>query len=136
MPAVLVSPLIAAGTVFRVPAGTTPIDHTSVLKTVQERWSLPSLTARDAAAPSLGGVLTLTTPRTDDALAGVTVPVSGAASPSAALPSHLQQVQADLISRQYPAGQHPVADTLATQDSGTAYQNYIRNYRTLEGRRS
>jgi len=132
VPAVLVSPLIAAGTVFRVPAGTTPIDHTSILKTVQERWSLPSLTARDAAAPSLGGVLTLAAPRTDDALAGVTVPVSGDASPSAALPSHLQEVQADLISRQYPAGQHPAADALAAQDSGTAYQNYIRNYASLE----
>ena len=35
VPAVLVSPLIQAGTVFRVPAGTTPIDHTSILKTVQ-----------------------------------------------------------------------------------------------------
>jgi phospholipase C len=132
VPAVLVSPLIQAGTVFRVPAGSTPIDHTSILKTVQQRWNLPALTARDAAAPSLGGVLTLTTPRTDDALAGVTVPVSPTASPSAALPSHLQEVQADLISRQYPAGQHPAADRLATQDSNTAYESYIRNYETLE----
>jgi len=135
VPAVLVSPLIAAGTVFRVPAGTMPIDHTSILKTVQERWSLPALTARDAAAPSLGGVLTLATPRTDDALAGVTVPVSTGAGPAAALPSHLQQVQADLISRQYPAGQHPAADALPAADSGAAYANYIRNHDALEGRR-
>jgi phospholipase C len=42
VPAVLVSPLIAAGTVYRVPAGSTPIDHTSILKTVQERWRLPA----------------------------------------------------------------------------------------------
>jgi phospholipase C len=49
-------------------------------------------------------VLNLTTPRTDDALAGVTVPTAAGAGPSAALPSHLQEVQADLISRQYPAG--------------------------------
>jgi phospholipase C len=132
VPAVLVSPLIQAGTVFRVPAGTTPVDHTSILKTVQQRWNLPSLTARDAAAPGLGAVLTLTTPRTDDALAGVTVPTSSAASPSAALPSHLQQVQAELISRQFPAGQHPAADALATQHSGTAYANYISNYQSLE----
>ncbi len=132
VPAVLVSPLIQAGTVFRVPAGTTPIDHTSILKTVQERWSLSSLTARDARAPSLGGVLTLTTPRTDDALASVTVPPSPGASPSAALPSHLQEVQADLISRQFPAGQHPAADALAAQNSGAAYANYIDNYQTLE----
>jgi phospholipase C len=132
VPAVLVSPLIQAGTVFRVPAGTTPIDHTSILKTVQQRWNLPSLTARDAAAPGLGGVLTLATARTDDALAGVTVPVASGTSPSAALPSHLQEVQADLISRQFPAGQHPAADALAAEDSGAAYSNYIRNYGTLE----
>jgi len=135
VPAVLVSPLIAAGTVYRVPAGSTPIDHTSILKTVQERWRLPALTARDAAAPSLGGVLTLATPRTDDALAGVTVPVSTGAGPAAALPSHLQQVQADLISRQYPAGQHPAADALPATDSGAAYATYIRNHDALEGRR-
>jgi hypothetical protein len=81
----------------------------------------------DANAPALPA-------RTDDALAGVTVPVSGAASPSAALPSHLQEVQADLISRQYPAGQHPAADALAGQDSGAAYDNYIRNHDAREAR--
>jgi len=57
---VLVSPLIAPGTVFRVPAGSTPLDHTSILKTVEQRWGLPALTARDAAAPGFGDVLTLT----------------------------------------------------------------------------
>ncbi len=41
VPAVLVSPLIAPGTVYRVPAGSTPLDHTSVLKTVQQRWGPP-----------------------------------------------------------------------------------------------
>ncbi|HTW03337.1 MAG TPA: alkaline phosphatase family protein [Streptosporangiaceae bacterium] len=132
VPAVLVSPLIQAGTVFRVPAGTTPIDHTSILKTVQQRWSLPSLTARDAAAPGLGAVLTLATPRTDDALAGVTVPVASGATPAAAQPSHLQEVQADLISRRYPAGQHPAADALAAEHSGAAYTHYIRDYGSLE----
>jgi phospholipase C len=136
VPAVLISPLIEAGTVFRVPPGTTPIDHTSILKTVQQRWGLPSLTDRDAAAPSLAGVLNLTTARDDDALAGVTVPAPAGAGPSAALPSHLQEVQADLISRQYPAGQHPAADALAGQDSGAAYSHYIRDYRALEPRQS
>jgi len=74
VPAVLVSPLIAPGTVFRVPAGGTPLDHTSIIKTVQQRWALPSLTARDAAAPSLADVLTLGSPRTDDPLRSVTAP--------------------------------------------------------------
>jgi phospholipase C len=132
VPAVLVSPLIQAGTVFRAPAGGPPIDHTSILKTVQQRWNLPSLTARDAAAPGLGAVLTLAEPRTDDALAGVTVPVAAGTTPAAARPSHLQEVQADLISRRYPAGQHPAADALATQNSGAAYANYISNYGALE----
>jgi len=54
VPTVLVSPLIAPGTVFRAPEGGAPLDHTSILKTVQQRWGLPSLTARDAAAPGFG----------------------------------------------------------------------------------
>jgi len=103
VPTVLVSPLIAPGTVFRGPAGGTPLDHTSVLKTVQLRWNLPSLTARDKAAPGFGDVLTLTTPRTDDVLAGVTVPVSSVASPSAGIPSHLEEIRDELIRRRSPA---------------------------------
>jgi phospholipase C len=97
VPTVLVSPLIAAGTVFR-PTGTVPLDHTSILKTVETRWGLPALTARDAAAPDVGDVLTLTQPRTDDPLAGVTVPASAVANPVAGTPSHIQQVFAQLVS--------------------------------------
>ncbi|HUZ54510.1 MAG TPA: alkaline phosphatase family protein [Streptosporangiaceae bacterium] len=128
VPAVLVSPLIAPGTVFRVPAGSAPLDHTSILKTVQQRWSLPALTARDAAAPGFGDVLTLATPRTGDVLASVTVPTSGATTPAASAPSHLQEVQADLISRQYPAGRHDDADHLGTDHTNAAYSEYIRSH--------
>lgn len=99
VPTVLVSPLIEPGTVFRVPAGTTPLDHTSVLKTVGQRWNLPPLTARDAAAPGVGAVLTRTTPRTDDPLAGVTAPVSTGSNPAEGEISHLEQVHADLVAR-------------------------------------
>jgi len=90
VPTVLISPLIAPGTVFRVPEGSTPLDHTSVLATVEQRWGLQPLTARDAAAPAVGSVLTLSAARTDDVLANVTVPVSGSAGPSAGLVSHLE----------------------------------------------
>jgi phospholipase C len=107
VPTVLVSPLIAPGTVYRAPAGGTPLDHTSVLKTVEQRWNLPALTARDAAAPGFGDVLTLTTPRTDDVLAGVTVPVSTAPGPAAGTVSHLESVRNELIGRQLPAGVSP-----------------------------
>jgi phospholipase C len=59
VPAVIISPLIPAGSVIRPPpsedqAEGTPFDHTSIIKTVQELFDLgPPLTARVAAAPSL-----------------------------------------------------------------------------------
>ena len=103
MPTVLISPLIAPGTVYRVPAGSTPLDHTSILATVEQRWGLQPLTARDAAAPAFGDVLTLTTPRTDDVLASVTVPVAGSAGPSAGLVSHLEAIRQQLPASTAPA---------------------------------
>jgi phospholipase C len=103
IPALLVSPRIAAGTVFRAQRGT--IDHTSVLKTLELRWGLDPLTARDGAAPDLGDALTLATPRTDDPLAGIQVPISQAAHPNSAQPSLLERIHAarvaDLPIRNY-----------------------------------
>ena len=128
VPTVLISPLIAPGTVFRVPDDVMPLDHTSVLKTVQKRWRLPALTARDAAAPDFGDVLTLTAARTDDVLAGVVIPVAAEANPAANVPSHLQEVQADLISRRFPAGQHDDANALARTGTNEAYATYIRQH--------
>ena len=97
VPAVLVSPLIEPGTVFRVSDETPPIDHTSILKTIERRWRLSPLTARDAAAPDLGAVLTRTNARTDDPLAGVKVPISRGHVPGPNQPSHLQIVQAKAV---------------------------------------
>ncbi|MGA8332756.1 MAG: alkaline phosphatase family protein [Mycobacterium sp.] len=111
VPTVLVSPLIAAGTVFR-PSGTVPLDHTSTLKTVETRWGLTPLTSRDAAAPDVGDVLTLSQPRTDDPLAGVTVPVAAVANPVAGTPSHIQQTYAQLVSAL------PVNDTQGQTHAG------------------
>jgi len=45
VPAVMVSPYAKAGFV-----SSTVYDHTSVLKMIEEKWNLPSLTRRDAAA--------------------------------------------------------------------------------------
>jgi phospholipase C len=127
VPTVLVSPWIPPGTVFRLPSGSMPLDHTSILKTLEIRWNLPALTARDAAAHGIGDVLTLAQPRTDDPLAGVTVPVAGAANPSAHVPSHLQMVHAELVS-QLPVpdangGTHHVMPHLRTNED---YKAYIR----------
>ena len=126
VPGVLVSPLIPAGTIYRVPAGATPIDHTSVLKTIELRWGLPALTARDGAAPDLGGALTLTTPRTDDPLAGVVAPTSSTANPAAGEVSHLQQLQAQMTSNlPVPAEQLIGQPLLANQQTPADFAHYI-----------
>ncbi|MYT28958.1 MULTISPECIES: alkaline phosphatase family protein [unclassified Streptomyces] len=97
VPTVLVSPLIAPGTVFRVPDDSVPLDHTSVLKTIQERWGVDPLTARDAAAPGIGEVLTLDKPRDDNPLEGVIAPVAQGENPARAVTSHLEEVYNSLV---------------------------------------
>lgn len=128
VPTVLISPLIPKGTVFRVAAGAMPLDHTSILKTVETRWKLPALTARDAAASDVGNALTLTKPRTDDPLQGVTVPVATGTNPDENRPSHLQEVHADLVA-QLPVpdghgGTHHIMPHLKTNSD---YKAYIRS---------
>src|SRR3984957_19343233 len=129
VPTVLVSPLIPPGTVFRVPAGAMPLDHTSILKTIETRWNLPALTARDAAAVGLGDVLTLTQPRSDDPLLGVTVPVASSVNPDEESPSHLQEVQAELVAElpvpDEQGGTHHVMPALKTNSD---YKAYIRSH--------
>jgi phospholipase C len=125
IPAVLVSPRIAEGTVFRAKTGT--IDHTSVLKTIEVRWDIHPLTKRDAAAPDLGDALTLAAPRTDDPLGGVKIPLSGVAHPNAARPSKMERIHATRLA------QLPIRNDQGTFDhtppdlsSSAALGDYIR----------
>jgi phospholipase C len=68
VPALLISPNIEAGTVFRSTTEV-PYDHTSILATIRDWLSIPNdkmlPSARIKAAPSFGNVLTRATPRTD-----------------------------------------------------------------------
>lgn len=68
VPTILVSPWVAAGTVFRSPTAV-PFDHTSVIATVMKWAGLDPtsgvLGARVAAAASVDSALTLSAPRTD-----------------------------------------------------------------------
>jgi phospholipase C len=57
VPAVIVSPYARPGFVL-----SDLLDHTSVLKLIQEKWNLPPLTRRDAAAVSPLGALDLDAP--------------------------------------------------------------------------
>ncbi len=127
VPAILVSPLIPAGTVFRT-ASATPFDHTSILSTIEKRFGLSPLTARDAAAPDLGGALTLATPRTDDPLAGLTVPVSKSIPQLPAGPDHLELALAEAAER-LPApedGDVGQQHVLPNFQSGQEAQDYAR----------
>ncbi len=60
VPTVMISPYIEKGTVI-----SDMHDHTSILKTVCERWNLEPLTERDKHANTFEKVLNRTTPRTD-----------------------------------------------------------------------
>ena len=97
IPALLISPRIAPGTVFRAKQGT--IDHTSVLKTIELRFGLDPLTARDKAAPDLGDVLTLAKPRTDNVLKGINPPKSSGSHPNASQPSVIEKIHASRVSK-------------------------------------
>ncbi len=64
VPAIVVSAYTQAGSVIGQQGGTV-YDHTSVLKTVEQRFGLAPLTQRDAAASTLEAALNLPVPRTD-----------------------------------------------------------------------
>ena len=60
VPCVIVSPYTEAGTIIN-----STHDHTSIIKTVTNRWDLPHLTKRDKAAVDLSAALNRIQPRTD-----------------------------------------------------------------------
>jgi phospholipase C len=110
--------LIPAGTVYRT-SSATPFDHTSILATLEERFGVAPLTARDAAAPDIGGVLTLATPRTDDPLSGLKVPASKSTPPLPTGPDHLEIALAEGAERL------PV-------DDGAGHQHVLPHFKSGE----
>ena len=127
VPAVLVSPLIPAGTVFR---GSGPIDHTSVLKTISQRWGTQPLTDRDRAAAGLGEVLTLARARTDDPLKGINPPASQGSHPHSSDPTKLDKLHAARVAALPVRNEHgyydesaPVPEFQSSADLG----NFIRD---------
>jgi phospholipase C len=125
VPTVLVSPLIAAGSVHRA-VGPTPFDHTSILSTVEKRYGLAALTARDKAAPTFDDVLTLSQARSDDPLKGVKVPASKGAPKKAAAVNHLVQALVDSANRLPVAdaagnGHHSETPVIKNEDDALDY---------------
>ena len=112
VPAVIVSPFVAPGTILR-PPGDVPFDHTSIIATLRNRFALgPPLTARDAVAPDLAGALQLPEPtnlgpENLDALPFVATPVQVAHSQTRPLNSNQKALVA-------LAGRLPGTQTVAT----------------------
>ncbi|WDE13475.1 alkaline phosphatase family protein [Thalassomonas haliotis] len=141
VPTVLVSPLIEAGTVLRIPEPDTDLygnsqaptafDHTSILATVEKRFKLSPLTTRDAAAPDIGPVLTLTTARRDDPLKNVVVPKSEAlpvleGNSDWSKADHLQQAEASLASQLPVEGDYHSHYQGKGQDDESEVKRYSR----------
>lgn len=117
VPAILVSPYIAAGTVLRPEGfayndvsggitttnGVTPFDHTSIIKTVIELFNIEvngkqaNLTERDLNAPSLLSALTLTSQNMNSP-GPVAVPAPPAV-PVTNVASHLVEIFATMLKR-------------------------------------
>ncbi|RKP46446.1 alkaline phosphatase family protein [Trinickia fusca] len=128
VPSLLISPRIEAGTVYRAQSGT--IDHTSVLKTIEDRWNVPPLTKRDAAAPSLADVLTLSDPRADDPLASILPPQSGpdGSRPNVSTPSTLERIHAWRVSKLPIPDEHGRFDHVQPQlNTSAEIGEYIRD---------
>jgi phospholipase C len=78
VPAVIVSPYARPGFVLH-----DVLDHTSVLKLIEEKWNLPPLTQRDAAATSPLGALDLDAPPAFLTPPNLPEPKAGPFSPTA-----------------------------------------------------
>ena len=132
VPALLISPLIKAGTVFRVSQGV--IDHTSVLQTIHERFGTATLTERDKAAPSLSSVLTLAEPRKDDPLAGVSAPDESATPDEvdATIPSPLEAMHASRLAEFDMPNQHGFHSAHVTSPTTAAEHRTFIQTRTAQ----
>ncbi len=119
VPTVVVSPWIEAGTIGR-PAGWTPFDHTSIIKTVQNCFGLQgNLTERDKAAPDFSCLLTREQPRTDQPR----VPRQKMPKTQQAKPSDLLRVCADILAEL--TGQAPPSEEEMHDFVHEAYQAYF-----------
>lgn len=106
VPTILISPYIEAGSVFRAQKNGTPLSHSSILATLEARFGLPSLTARDEAAPDVSAALSRVEPRDDDPLKGVIPPVYTPPATAPDHPSHLQLMHCHFCYQKWAEREH------------------------------
>jgi phospholipase C len=138
VPAVLVSPLIPEGTILRAPSdGRPPFDHTSIIATLRARFGIGALGKRDAAAPDVGSIVTLQSPRADDPLADIEPPAAAdpilqpGSPPVGVAPSSFLEAKA-LAAAALPIPADPIADPKAkveTLTSAADQYNFIQERR-------
>jgi phospholipase C len=123
VPALLVSPFVRPGTVFRSGA-VRPFDHASIIATLRARFGIAtSLTQRDAGAPDLGAVLALGAPANNGPL---TVP--SAPRPAADDDEALEQARLAPLN-DFQAALHKAVGFLAPMIHGVAAADHIANLR-------
>jgi len=108
VPAVIVSSYIEQGTILRA-SGNVPYDHTSIAATLRKRFPAmgPPLSAREAGAPDLDAVLTLSAP--DNA-----GPASVQALPYAVSPTEVAKMQLAPLNAMQKALVHLAANLPST----------------------
>ena len=128
VPAVVVSPWIGAGTVFRAPEGAAPIEHTCVLKLLQSRFGLAPLSARDAAACDLWALIDwCAQPRSDDPLSEVITPWHAGPMPQPAEASHIQLMHAQALEAHAVANPDGSSHAMPAGSDTLELDNYIRS---------
>jgi phospholipase C len=138
VPAVLASPLIPEGTLLHSPSDGPPFDHTSIIATLRARFGIGALGNRDAAAPDLGSILTLQTPRADDPLTAIKPPTAAdpvlqaGSPPVGAAPSSFLEAKA-LAAAALPVPTDPIADPEAKVKT---LRTAADQYNFIQGRRA
>ncbi|QHI35122.1 Non-hemolytic phospholipase C [Kordia antarctica] len=124
VPTVLISPWIEAGTVYRT-KGDVPLDHTSILATLEKNFNVTPLTDRDKAAPDVLDVLTLSKPRTDTPLKGITAPVANSTIKIQNHASQIQQMHAAALTDKHnrETGEAKTTPDFKTEEDVKSYIN-------------
>jgi len=114
VPTILISAYVEAGTVVNA-----PLDHGSILRTVETRWGLAPLTARDQAAQDVGAALTRDEPRAQSEWPVITprpLPSSGGGANAAHPLNELQQAVVGLAIA-ISGDSDSLADTMTVQEA-------------------
>lgn len=128
VPAVIVSPWIAPGTILRRPDSSSyPYDHTSVIATLRTNFGLlgPSLSAREAVAPHVLDVLALSEPSNGGPAnlpLPMIVPAEAELSNALQRPPNDHQSALAAMALNLPAGVDQVATHVDALTKGTTVQ--------------